>query len=264
MSACYYIDNSYRYCAVINRTSGSGCFSIFMHNKSDYVMDYYFSINVDGVNFNSPTFWSKVISDCLTKSDQWKAISISSSLESNISENDILPLASSSIVSEYHTLLEEEFGTSEYTGRLLASKNISGINFHLYEDLSFIVSERQQWVTNSVMSVSAIIIGFFVPVYISAALSIFVTLHGLYVPSGTEVGTHTVGGRWTRYVKRSDSSVWLTNSYRTIGFNGFYIESLNNPCDIDEDSRNVQYGPTQEYFESYNAQFTDAYNAYLG
>ena len=79
--------------------------------------------------------------------------------------------------------------------------------FHVHEDLTFVVFERQLWFTSTMMSVATIIAGLFIPVAASTVLGVFVTVYSLSVPSGTEIGTHTVGAKFTRYVKRNSSSI---------------------------------------------------------
>ncbi|MBE6923842.1 MAG: hypothetical protein E7466_01200 [Ruminococcaceae bacterium] len=262
-ACCYYNGTSYRYCIVINTSSGAGCFSIVWLDNSDYVMEYYFSVSSDDLCVNDTAFWSGLIADCISNSDEWNVVDLSSSI-TPVVPNNTSAYASSAIDREFRELLIDIFGTSEYTGKIIATKNINGLNFHIHEDFYFMISEKQHWVTNVALSVASIIVGIFAPLIISIPLSLFTIYHGVTVPSGTEIGTHNVVGQWERYVKRDASSVWLTTACRNVGYDGYYISSLPEPCAIDTASREETYDPPKAYYDNYNAQFTDGYNEYIG
>lgn len=94
---------------------------------------------------------------------------------------------------------------------------------------------------------------------ILAALAIFAD--GI-IPSETEIGSHHVGVMWSRYVKRKDSGVWLTNCMYSEMYDGYSAEGMDS-YEVDKESLSTSYSPSQEYFEDLYGQLDEGIVYYL-
>ena len=105
---CVYECDTYRYCAVLDVSSSTGCFSIVYSENPDYAFEYYFSIENEELDLNSSILWQGIVSDCLANSSKWSSVHIPTVATVSNSSPTRAAQSSDAIRDQYVELLEEE------------------------------------------------------------------------------------------------------------------------------------------------------------
>lgn len=184
----------------------------------------------------------------MSASDQWNEIYLPTSvtIQPNTKDN-IATLAVDNAEDEFIALLEEHFEDSEHTGRIIATKYFGGTRFHVHETLEFGVTENDTYFIANVLSVASFITGILGLTVTSTILAAMGLAASYVIPAGTEIGTHSVGAMFVRYVRIADRSAWMNSCNCVYEFNGYYISSTGY-YGIDWGSETVVYSHSEAYF----------------
>ena len=261
-ASCFFTGNSYIASAVIETNNHSGSFAIQYIDEDQYIYEYYFSFDEIESNIDDPTFWSAIFSKCMTNRNYWRQIHIPTTITSIPVSNTSNVRSSSNTDEEFKSVLADHLGTGEYTNRIIQTSSRHQYLFHLYESVSFSVTQKNLYFIANAISVASFITGVLGHSITSGILGAFSLIAGGIIPSETEVGSHTVCAITQRHVRRMDSSIWLNSTCRVVSYDGYAITKLNFFA-IDPDSESILYTHSEEYFYDKVAQIDDAYQYFL-
>lgn len=260
LAAYVYENDAYRYSIVVSTATGNSSFAIMYFKNADYVYEYCFTLDTEDIFIDSAVFWDDLLSHCMSASLTEIYLPTAVIRQENIN-NSVTTHATNSVESEFVALLEEYFETSEYTGKMIDSDVMAGMRFHVYEDLDFRVEKKDTQFLTTALSVASLITGI-LQLPITSGLLTALGIAATYIlPSGTEIGTHSIGASFLRYVKRADYSRWLNYSECYYSFNGYYISATDH-CGIDWDSEEIEYSHSASYFNDTDQQLDDGYYYY--
>ena len=262
--AVYYFQNpSYFYCIYLNTITRQASFAIAYSNYQDSVYEYNLTIDPEDLDANSIEFWQEIVSYCIKRSDSWSEIYLPDAVIITESpSNNLMSTTTSSVETGFKEELTKIFGTEEYIGKALATSYHNGTVFQVYEDMEYYVSEKAVFYIPKALSVAAFITGVLKKPVASGILTALSFFADAIIPEKTEIGSHYVGVMWSRYVKRLDSSVWLTNCMYSQTYDGYAVE-VNDDYGVDIDSMSVSYSPSQKYFEDLYGQLNEGIAYYL-
>lgn len=261
--AAYVYENEfYRYSIVVNTETATGSFAIMYFTNEDYVYEYIFTLGSESICVDSAVFWNRLLSECMSASSSWNEIYLPTAViaQKNINDN-IATFSVDNVEDGFIALLEEHFDTTEYTGEIIATKFYGGTRFHVHETLEFRVTEKDNYFIANALSVASFItgvLGFPVTSTILAALGLTATA---FIPDGTEIGTHSIGAVFVRYVRIADRSAWMNSCNCVYEFIGYYLSSTNH-YGVDWGSETVVYSHSEDYFNDMEQQFEDGYDYY--
>lgn len=262
--AVYYFQNpSYFYCIYLNTITRQASFAIAYSNNEDSVFEYTLTINPQELDANSIEFWQETVSYCMEHSDSWSEIYLPDAvIITETPSNNLMSRTTNSVETGFKEELTNIFGTEEYTGKALATSYHNGTVFQVYEDMEYFIAEKAVFYIPKALSIAAFITGILKKRVASGILTALSFFADEIIPAETEIGSHYVGVMWTRYVKRLDSSVWLTNCMYSQTYDGYAVE-VEDHYGVDMDSLSESYSPSQEYFEDLYGQLNEGIAYYL-
>lgn len=261
-AAYIYEDDSQRYTIFVNTDTGLGSFAVMYFTNEEYVYEYCFSLDSDSIAVEAVAFWTELLSECFSASNQWDEIYLPTAVTVQTNTNDnIATLAVDSVEDEFITLLEDHFDDTEHTGRIIATQYYGGTRFHVHENLEFGVSEKNTHILSQALSVASIVTGILGMQVTSTILGVLGFAADVILPSGTEIGTHSVGATFVRYVRIADRAAWLNSCNCVYEFNGYYISATDH-YGIDWSSETVVYSHSEDYFNDTAQQLDDGYYYY--
>lgn len=263
----YYTENmEYECCVYINIDTGIGSFAISYADHSDYIYEYYFTVDANSINSQSSAFWDSLLMDCFAQHSVWNEIYIPDAIEIvENHESDIMRLSSDPIADAMVNWLKnhKNICSSEYTGKVIASTNKAGINFMMYEDLELHAGVSNTYIVAIAMSVASFILKIWGRPVEATLLGLLSTLIGYdTIPANSKLKAYYLTATWSRYVKRQDSVHLLNHTQRIKSFEGYRWINYND-WGVHEKSERDDYTVSASYFNNYTSQFTDAYNYYL-
>ena len=270
---CIYRSNDYTYCAHINTSSTSGSFAINYTNNPDTIYEYTFVADPASMEVESTDFWNAVLSECFSSSAQWSGRSLSGSISvSTPSDGVAQPYAVDPYVSQLTQTLQNIVGTAPYTGSIVATAYKGSNIFHVYQNLAYYASLADSFTLAEAMSVASLITGILALTLGPAAgltatllsiISIGFGAGSMLVPAGTTIKAYNVFAKWERYVKRKDSSSWLTEAKQyTLSYYA-YVNPNTGFCEIDTGSFSEAYAPSQAQYNDTAALLEEGYQNYL-
>lgn len=268
-----YACTDYFYCICLDTSTANGSFAVTYSDDPEYIFEYIFTVPLDSVNTSSDTFWNDLAAECFSNSFSWKSIYLPTSITvSDNSANTAQTYSVDPYLSRLAQKAQDAIGIAPYTGRVVATSYQGSLIFHVYEDLTYYGHKVRTITLADGMSVASLITGIltlFFPtemVVLSRLVSVISLGFGagsLFISAGTTISGYYAYAKWERYVKRRDSSVWLTEStQRFINYIAF-VNPDTGFCEIDEDSEKESYAPSQTYFENTTALLNKGYAYYL-
>lgn len=270
---CVYRNNDYTYCGHVNTSSVSGNFSIIYTNSPNTIYEYTFVTDPTSGAVESTEFWNVVLSECFSNYDQWNMRCVSDGITvSTPSAGGAQPYAVDPYVSQLTQKLQNIVGTAPYTGSITATAYKGGLIFHVYQDLTYYASVYNRITISEAMSVASIItsilaFALYPPARLGSALISIISLGfgagTMIVSEGTTMNIYEVYAKWDRYVKRRDSSTWLTEAMQYTVSYFAYVNSNTGYCEIDTGSYSDGYAPSQAQYNDTAALLEKGYQYYL-
>lgn len=270
---CSYSSNDDIYCAHINTTLTSGSFAVIYTNSPDIIYECTFPTDPASMAVESTDFWNAVLSECFSNSAQWNTCSLSESISvSTPSTGGAQPYAVDPYVFQLTQKLQNIVGTAPYTGSIVATAYKGGLIFHVYQDLAYNASLVESITLADAMSVANLITGILAIIFgpkaklavtLLSILSVGFGAGSMIIDAGTTMKIYNVYAKRDRYVKRRDSSTWLTEATQyTESYLG-YVNPDTDYCEIDTDSYSDAYAPSQAKYDDTAALLEKGYQYYL-
>ena len=270
---CIYRSNDYTYCAHINTSSTSGSFAINYTNNPDVIYEYTFATDLANMAVDSTGFWNAVLSECFSSSAQWSERSLSGSISvSTPSDGVAQPYAVDPYGTQLTQKLQNIVGVAPYTGSIVATAYKGSLIFHVYQDLTYYASVANLFQLAQSMSVASFITGVlavtldwgdFDTSTLLSILSLGFAAGGMTIGAGMTVKVYSVSAKWERYVKRRDSSSWLTEAKQYTLSCYAYVNPNTGFCEIDTGSFSEAYAPSQAQYNDTAALLEEGYQYYL-
>jgi len=247
--------------------SGETFFAYFSPADDEYSHEYNFTIDPTLFDIHSTGDWNELVSLCFNSQSSWDAIYLPTTILTSKPEgHSTYSRSANSIESQMIDWLEEDIGSAAYSRKIIDTRQWNGVLFHCHEDLVLTAEEVHYFHFSTAVSVASAIntiknIIDAITISIDDLLDLLDIVGGI-VPSGTEVETYLIGARWDRYVKRRDSSIWLTAAtQRYVSYDAFVTPA--GSWFVDELTREEEYAPSRAYFEDTGTQIQEGYYYYL-
>lgn len=262
----YFEDSSLKYGLTINQNVGDAFFSVVFIKNPDFVYEYNFTTDVSSMDIYSTDYWNGLVSFCFDNSLFWESIYLPDCVEySNNQSNTAQSRSTNSLEAGMAQWMEEEIGKAPYTGKVISTRQWQGVIFHLHEDLRYDAQINNSISIENAVSITTAIINLLQKELTSVLIDIVTELFGEsgIIPAGTTAQTYYVFAEWKRYVKRRDSSVWLTSATQHFVTYDVLVNPSTGFFAVDPNTREEMYLPSQAYYEDASAQIEEGYAYYL-
>lgn len=255
-----YLDSNSEYdmWIVLDTTTNVVTMSLTYTNNADYAYDYVFEFDSNNDNIEEDTFWNNLILKCFNNRDDWNTIYLPDAI-STISDNG--SRTTSSVANEMINYLEDDYGTPEYTEKVITSGNRGGINILLYEDLNYSAGKRNGFFVSETITIVLFIKDVLHKSFSAALYDLLCAIvGGIEIVANSTVQEYYMLASWDRYTKREASSVYLTNTHKQTVYTAYVY---NDEWEVFDPLTETVYSNSATYFNSPGAQFDAAYEYYL-
>ena len=258
-----YENSSLLFNIFINTNTSIGSFAVKYSSSPSCVQEYNFTLESSSIDITSSDFWNNLISDCFAASSEWQAIYFPSYITVvEQADSNNMSRSLDSTTEYFYDWLEQEYG-SEHSDTYLSSAIKNNITFVQHETLEYDVLKHNAYKVLQAISVAGFItsvIGAIVSPGLLSAIGLIASATG-FISAGTTIYEYTLSAYWCRYVTVRYGAIKYSFAERRIQYSGYESDKTGS-CAVDAESLWGYYTPSQELFESADAQFTEALSNY--